>query len=268
MNGRVYVSFEGTLVSVASSIPDVTSWVSFCFRAMLADRTNGRAPASSLEVVRTGSGFALNRDGQTLLEAETLVPVLQRTRHEVIQAHVDNRRELLWLHAGAVASEAGAVLLIGPTGSGKSSLTARLVETGWFYLSDDIAPLHPETFAVHPYPLTPFTREHTGEPLGPDGIASLDKVTVNIAPDRYAREPSPVRALVFPVYDPDHPGIVPVTPGPASLRLLAQGINTRDLGEAAVRTAAGVNRENPAFELHYADPTRAVTDLLEHLGTP
>lgn len=268
MTGRVYVSFEGTLVSVASDIPDVTSWISFCFRAMIAGSSTRHAPVSALEINRTGNGYTLIRDGQTLLEVDNLNRVLQRTRHEVIQAHVDHRTDLLWLHAGAVALAAGAVLFVGPTGSGKSSLTGRLVEAGWSYLSDDIAPLHPDTLAVHPYPLTPFAREYTGEALDTGVPVSLAKVSIDIPHGRYTDSPSPVVAVIFPVYDPTSPGLSPVPAGPATLRLLAQGINTRDLGETAVRTVTDLLRHASPFELRYVHPAHAANTLLEHLDTP
>lgn len=41
------------------------------------------------------------------------------------------------LHATAVVREGRAVLLIGPSGSGKSDLALRLIDRGWRLLADD-----------------------------------------------------------------------------------------------------------------------------------
>lgn len=49
------------------------------------------------------------------------------------------QRGVVTLHAAAVAAEAGAVLLCGRSGIGKSSLAAALVERGYPLLSDDVA---------------------------------------------------------------------------------------------------------------------------------
>ena len=48
------------------------------------------------------------------------------------------QRGVATLHAAAVATEAGAVLLLGSSGIGKSSLTAALVERGFALLADDV----------------------------------------------------------------------------------------------------------------------------------
>ena len=49
------------------------------------------------------------------------------------------QRGVVTLHAAAVATEAGALLLCGPGGIGKSSLAAALVERGYPLLSDNVA---------------------------------------------------------------------------------------------------------------------------------
>jgi hypothetical protein len=47
-------------------------------------------------------------------------------------------QEVYWLHAAGAISRGGVgVLIIGPSGSGKSSLTINLIRQGWAYLSDD-----------------------------------------------------------------------------------------------------------------------------------
>ena len=46
------------------------------------------------------------------------------------------------IHATAVASEGRAVLLLGPSGSGKSDLALRLIDRGWRLVSDDQTVLH------------------------------------------------------------------------------------------------------------------------------
>ena len=49
------------------------------------------------------------------------------------------QRRLVTFHACAVATETGAVLFAGPSGRGKSSLLAALIERGYAMLNDDVA---------------------------------------------------------------------------------------------------------------------------------
>jgi len=48
------------------------------------------------------------------------------------------QRKLLVLHAGAIRTKRGAVLFIGPSGNGKSTLTAALSRLGYGIISDDV----------------------------------------------------------------------------------------------------------------------------------
>lgn len=56
----------------------------------------------------------------------------------------------IFVHAGVVAVDDSAILIPGPSFSGKSTLVAALVERGAVYYSDEFAVLDPAGF-VHPY---------------------------------------------------------------------------------------------------------------------
>ncbi|MGH7801230.1 MAG: hypothetical protein ACREOW_11500 [Thermodesulfobacteriota bacterium] len=66
---------------------------------------------------------------------------------------------LLWqydfheLHAAGLAEEGKGLLIVGPTGSGKSSLTLSLVQAGWNYLTDDMLIFRHTNSAVEAFPL-------------------------------------------------------------------------------------------------------------------
>lgn len=56
------------------------------------------------------------------------------------------------LHGGAVAHEQGAVLLLAPSGHGKTTLTLALMAHGFVPFTDDIILLDPHTLAIQPFP--------------------------------------------------------------------------------------------------------------------
>ena len=133
------------------------------------------------------------------------------------------QRNVLTLHAAAVRTRAGAVLLLGPSGIGKSSLAAALVERGCSLLADDLTGVAPDA-GHRPVALPGFSRQR----LGADTLdrmrwrrraqsrvgRGLEKYWVP-AP-RACTAPVPVRA-VFVLEADDRPdvGIEPLPPGRA-----------------------------------------------------
>jgi hypothetical protein len=56
------------------------------------------------------------------------------------------------LHGGALADEQGAILLLAPSGHGKTTLTLALMAHGFTPFTDDIILLDPQTLAIQPFP--------------------------------------------------------------------------------------------------------------------
>jgi serine kinase of HPr protein (carbohydrate metabolism regulator) len=59
----------------------------------------------------------------------------------VVRALIVDMTSAVVLHAGAVSLNGRAIVLAGPTGSGKTSLAAWFVANGFRYLSDEVAVL-------------------------------------------------------------------------------------------------------------------------------
>jgi len=57
------------------------------------------------------------------------------------------------LHAAGLAKEGKGLLIVGPSGSGKSSLTLSLVQAGWNYLTDDMLIIRHTRSGVEAFPL-------------------------------------------------------------------------------------------------------------------
>ena len=55
------------------------------------------------------------------------------------------------LHAGGVALNGAGVIISGPSGAGKTTLTAALVRAGFGYLTDEAVAIDPSTGLLHPY---------------------------------------------------------------------------------------------------------------------
>lgn len=62
---------------------------------------------------------------------------------------MSGRRSSETIHATTVASDGRAVLICGPSGSGKSDLALRLIDRGWHLVSDDQTVLRPVGEKLH-----------------------------------------------------------------------------------------------------------------------
>jgi hypothetical protein len=118
--------------------------------------TEGKTSYLDLE----GSIVAIGKPGQAAVEVwtngmlEIQSPALTRVVTYALAAAL-RRRRLFELHSGAVIDpESGqGVLIIGPSSSGKSTLTVQLAAAGWSFLTDDVLLLSAEGAEVRAWPL-------------------------------------------------------------------------------------------------------------------
>jgi hypothetical protein len=64
-------------------------------------------------------------------------------RYLILQQAQDENSTFLFLHAAVVARKEDALVLVGPSGAGKTTLALALVNRGWSLVSDDVAVLDP-----------------------------------------------------------------------------------------------------------------------------
>jgi hypothetical protein len=113
-------------------------------------------------------------------------------------AMVAMRRCGLWeLHAAGVISPSGeGILIIGPSGSGKSNLAAQLASAGWQYLSDDSLLLYSRDRVVYAHALRRMFAL-TDEVFSATRLSESNSIEVTVAPfDRLKKRFEP--AQVFP----------------------------------------------------------------------
>ncbi len=148
------------------------------------------------------------------------------------------------IHAAAVSSGRGAILLPGNTGTGKSTLTAALVFSGYTYLSDEIAVINCPSGRVWPFPKPISLRKRGAEALGkefPDWLFNLDD-DLQLTPEGLLLSPRRwlpasckrgfiVSHVVFPLYQEQCTvsELVPMHRSMALLQLMHQQIGVRQM---------------------------------------
>ncbi len=165
-------------------------------------------PAGVYTVARGSGGWIATEGGSVEAAHENLWGLIDALRYGMLELCERRLESFVTLHAAAVARGGELVLLAGESGAGKTTLTLALLDAGWTYLSDDLAPVSVETALVHPFP----------KPLGVKDAAAFDGVrdsftTKSLGPPSgsflvpatrwdVGDEPLPVRALLFPRFTP------------------------------------------------------------------
>jgi hypothetical protein len=190
---------------------------------------------------------------------------------------------VLAVHAGAAAAPAGAVLIAGRSGQGKSTLILGLVRRGLGLMSDELALLDPQAGLVHPYPRAVHVRPATislipelaaletrpRHELGggsewsvaPAEIASLLGGRLGVA--------SPLAAVVLLQGAPDptaEPRIHNEFPAVAALELLRSTWAASAEFSTTLDAVGGMLATVPCVRLSVGQFDRTVDDLLAHLG--
>ncbi len=264
----LHVGFEGEQVTVHSSVARVLSQVEDGFREMLVAPDAQAAPACTLEMRRAGIRYTLLSGGEALLEGVSYREAFRELRHRVVRSLMHARPDLVWLHAGAAVREGRAVLLAAASGQGKSTLTTRLCENGWRYLSDDVVPADPDASVVLPFPLTPNARAQVGVELTPEQVIDLRREVVRFPPEAFCRTPVPVAAVVFPEYRFGAAArLERCPPALASVKLLQRCLNVEVHRGAAVQYVTRLVQRVPAFGLAFSDVPPAL-DLVAEAAAP
>lgn len=149
----------------------------------VTDRPGPGRPTNRYETGRHGGAGTV----ESLLASDDLAEhelVITRALNE---AKLDGEPHLLHLHSAAVARDGRAVLIVGGSGDGKSTLAAALVQRGFAYVTDEQVTLRPDDAAILPFarPVTlrrqvwPLFAGVTGVPPQDPGDAEWRRVEVS-----------------------------------------------------------------------------------------
>lgn len=257
------IGFRGRLVSICTNSPTALKALNLQFRDLEVEACQSLEPVGRLSIVQEDATFHVPIAGEESVRGGSLADALRCVAHHAARMLREASPELVWLHAGAAARGQRAVLVVGASGSGKSSLVVGLGEEGWAYLSDELVPLEPGTLCAVPFPLAPAVRTGPAHVLPPDEVTRLPKWTPELAASTVCREAVPINALVLPTYAPDVPAdLVRCSVGVAAIELL-RGCSS--LHNTPGRTVASVSRlaeRVPAFRLTFRDG-RAAAHVLD-----
>lgn len=222
--------------------------------------------------VLEGEQWLLIVDGETRFEASDL----QQVKIELVGwlnfVAFDGDPSRLHLHAGLTISPAGrSALIVGPSGAGKTTLSAALVELGHSAITDEVVAVTDGSTIV----------EGLAKPLwlksDPLGFLRNKSTTFPVAVSgRSETGPrsafSVVDMVVFPRFSTTEvPGQVSIPTHEAVATLVLSSQDVRRFGHGALRSLMQLALFAPAIELTFddaLDAARTVSRLLDLTATP
>jgi HprK-related kinase A len=193
-----------------------------------------------------------------------------------------NAHQYLIFHSAVLARGDCAVLLPAPPGSGKSTLCATLMLSGWRLLSDELALLEPASGMLVPF-VRPVSLKNASIPLitqrFPQAtltlpvvdtikgtVAHLRPSTQSVALGRQKAEP---RLLVFPEFTRgmgDRLEVLPLGHAEATVELARNAFNLAALGATGFEAMASAVERCSCFKLRFESLDSAVKWLNQELG--
>lgn len=205
---RLRLRLLDSIVEIETEDAEAAALLELLWSSMTTGEEGEPARVYSLSRDEKGGWIAVAGDTVEAVH-ETLWGVTDALRYGMLELCEARLQTFVTLHAAAVARDGELILLAGESGAGKTTLTLALLDAGWTYLSDDLAPVSVTTGLVHPFP----------KPLGVKDAPAWERVrdafgSVALPPPTgsfllpatrwgVASEPLPVSALLFPKYGPD-----------------------------------------------------------------
>ena len=213
----------------------------------------------SLVIGDDGCMHTLYEDAECAERSADLSELMVAFRSRLHLKVAAGARTRLFVHAGVVGWQGGAIVIPGRTHSGKSSLVAALVAAGATYYSDEYAVLD-DAGLVHPFARPLGIRDATGRTrhVDPDSLgAAIGDI------------PLPVRLVVVAQYvsgaewRPRR-----LSPGETVLALLENTVAVRRRPADTLKTLGNAVKDTEALSSLRGDAARLAEQLLTRSTTP
>jgi hypothetical protein len=199
-------------------------------------------------------GFWVSRAGREPLSASDPAELLFLFEKDMTVELENLRADLYFVHAAVLALEHGAMMLVGGSGSGKSTTTWALLHQGCRYFSDELGPVDLQTGEVYPYPRALCLKDVPPGPYSLPNNTLYTARTLHIPtaalPSPVGDGPAPLAAIFFVQYRPEAaaPVVEPLSKAEAAARLFANALNplahAGDGLDAAIKVSTGVASVN------------------------
>lgn len=222
-------------------------------------RDDGSIRPLELDARMDGSGaLQLFASGAPIVRAESAEALAPLLEGSLLGYAVRTRRDAAAFHAGSVVIEGRGVMMLGPKGSGKSTLSLYLAKNGANYLSDELALVRFEDAKLLAFPKSVTVKQGAFH-LFPELSAEPTHQDPVRGPIRYYRARSgavqehPVDLIVLPRFNAelDAPRISKLSPSETALELVQQAFGGLERGAPRTLDLVGRLAMVPAIRLEF-----------------
>jgi len=228
---------------------------------------------SAIDETDSICGIQLFRGTHCFATEETVSAARAILLQEMVRLSMGGCEWLALLHAGACGTGFACVVLPAATNSGKSTLTAVLMQSGFAFYADDSVAIPRGTLHIPPMPFGLAIREGSWPVVGArcpgfDALPVTERFgqQVRFLPPSAQGEPVPAAALVFPCYDPGSTAsITRLNTLNALIQLKESGFWVEHTRES-IRTFLDWVESLPCYRMVYSNVEDAVAFVREILA--
>ena len=263
----ITIDLVGTLFAVESDDPLFLGFIRRLWEPSVVSRSGDPV---IIRAERNVDGWTVRLPSELPSEHKDAWQAADGMRYWLLEHALAGAEGIVDLHAAVVTRRGDALLLVGESGVGKSTLTLALVEGGWTFLSDDMAPIGSDDGLIRPFPKPIGIKDNTRwEELGhywndrdwPPPPRSSFLISPAALP-RVGSHPVRARWVVFPEFDPrSGPSLVAITAAQAVSRC---SDFTRRLTASSVSVLSRLCRDASTVAVRYPDSDSAI-DLITTL---
>lgn len=176
------------------------------------------------------STYTIVRNKNTVLECEDLGMFVYRLEKDITVEIQYLCKDLFFMHGAALEKNGELVLLTGRSGAGKSTTTWGLLNNGFNYLSDELAPINLDTMHVSPYPHAVCLKSYPPSYPLPDAILKTNRtmhVPVDLLPCKAHLESFPLTKVLIVEYSAENalPELTKLSQAAACMNIYSNGLN-------------------------------------------
>ncbi len=200
-----------------------------------AFKINSTEPVSSdlYYELKQGGGkltYTIVRDKKQVIHCEDIGLFVYHLEKDITIELEKLCPSLFFLHGAALEKNGEVLVITGRSGAGKSTTTWGLLNNGFNYLSDELAPVNLESMHVIPYPHAVCLKKHPPLYPLPSNILKTNRtmhVPTALLPVDSHLKPFHLTKIIIIEYSADNsePVLVKLSPASACMNIYSNGLN-------------------------------------------